>query len=86
VFRAFVDVLVLTPSRKHLNGEPSTATPTPQPATNGSTQAWTNGIVNPSDIVNQDSRRWSGSQMSSDPGETGHAPHAICKLLDLETP
>ncbi|TVY32554.1 Cutinase transcription factor 1 beta [Lachnellula subtilissima] len=66
--------------KKHLNGEPADPAPASQPVTNGSTQAWTNGMVNPSDIVNTD-RRWSGSQMSSDPGDNGHVPghvpHAI---------
>ncbi|TVY15711.1 Cutinase transcription factor 1 beta [Lachnellula arida] len=62
--------------KKHLNGEPADPAPLPQTTTNGATQAWTSGMVNPSDIVRPD-RRWSGSQMSSDPGDGGHVPHAI---------
>ncbi|TVY37862.1 Cutinase transcription factor 1 beta [Lachnellula occidentalis] len=59
--------------KKHLNGEPADPAPAPLPTTEAATQAWTstNGMVNPSDIVNPD-RRWSGSQMSSDGDATGH--------------
>lgn len=48
-------------------------------------QAWRNGLVNPTDIVNPEARRWSGSTaMSNDIGATDfsathHVPHSICK-------
>lgn len=70
---------VLTRDRKNVNGAP--AATEPQPNTNGVAQAWRNGLVNPSDIVNSDARRWSGSGISNE-GEdlSSHVPHAICKL------
>lgn len=47
-------------------------------------QAWRNGLVNPTDIVNPEARRWSGSTaMSNDIANndfsTSHVPHSICK-------
>ena len=75
-------------SRKHLSsGQPSNTTPAPAqaPAMNGA-QAWRNGLVNPTDIANSETRRWSGSTtMSNDIGSTdfntsAHVPHSICKF------
>ncbi|KAE8443383.1 hypothetical protein EG329_001942 [Mollisiaceae sp. DMI_Dod_QoI] len=62
--------------KKNLNGQPAASDP--QPNANGITQAWRNGLVNPSDIVNPDARRWSGSAVSNE-GEdySSHVPHAI---------
>jgi hypothetical protein len=76
--------------RKHLNGQSSTPVPATQPSNqnqNTAAQAWRNGIVNPSDIVNPEARRWSGSTaMSNDlTGEdfsTSHVPHPICKFYN----
>ena len=74
---------LLTLTRKHLNGTSVTPAPTQAPAMNGA-QAWRNGLVNPTDIVNPGDRRWSGSTtMSNDIGgndfTTQHVPHSICK-------
>lgn len=72
--------------KKHLNGAPTNPTPAPAPApapTNiaNSTQAWGNGIVDPSEISNPDARRWSGSSHMSQDGEdftsSSHVPHPI---------
>lgn len=76
--------------RKHLqnselvNPAPA-ATQTQQPPVNvGASQNWGDGIVNPSDISNLDTRRWSGSTMSNDVVEefrTAHVSHPICKWI-----
>ena len=69
-------------NRKHLNGQ---ATPAPAPL-QADIGTWGNGVVNPSDVHNQEARRWSGSIASSNDlgGEeynaTSHVPHQICKL------
>lgn len=71
---------MLITSRKTLNAQPAE----PQSNANVITQAWRNGLVNPSDIVNPDARRWSGSAMSNDGDEfPSHVPHAICKPVNL---
>lgn len=80
--------MVLILSRKHIQNGQSSETPAPQAGANGVSQTWTNGsgnvVINPSEINNPNSRRWSGSHSSSDP-ESGHVPHAICKLYRENT-
>jgi hypothetical protein len=78
--------------RKHLNGQSATPAPTQAPAMNGA-QAWKNGLVNPTDIVNPEARRWSGSTaMSNDIGANDfsavpqHVPHSICKQWNSWNP
>jgi hypothetical protein len=75
-------------NRKHLNGPGTTPVPAQLPS-NGAPRAWGNGIVNPSDIVNTEARRWSESTaMSNDLGgdefSTSHVPHPICKFCRLD--
>jgi hypothetical protein len=76
-------------NRKHLNGQQQNATPAPAQAQpmNGA-QAWRNGLVNPTDIVNPEARRWSESTaMSNDisgadfsNAQQAHVPHSICEF------
>jgi len=73
-------------SRKHLQNGQATEAPAPAPQGPIVAQTWTNGsggvVVNPFDLNNSNSRRWSGSQVSNDPApDSGHVPHAICKFL-----
>jgi hypothetical protein len=75
--------------KKHLNGQAATPAPAPL-SNNGALRTWGNGIVNPSDVVKPDTRRWSGSTaMSNDLGgdefTASHVPHPICKLGTLDT-
>ncbi|KAF8855742.1 hypothetical protein BDZ45DRAFT_727931 [Acephala macrosclerotiorum] len=69
--------------KKNLNGQ--SVASEPQPNTNGITQAWRNGLVNPSDISNPEARRWSGSVVSNE-GEdyTSHVPHAIYQNVNKQ--
>jgi hypothetical protein len=88
-FGACLEVANLRGNRKHLNGAQQNATPAPAQAQpmNGA-QAWRNGLVNPTDIVNPEARRWSGSTaMSNDisgadfsNAQQAHVPHSICEF------
>ncbi|KAH8682908.1 fungal-specific transcription factor domain-containing protein [Tricladium varicosporioides] len=72
--------------KKHLStGQPLPGAPVPQTTANGATQAWRNGLVNPSDISNPEARRWSGSTaMSNDLAEMGHVPHQIYQNVNSQ--
>lgn len=68
--------------KKHINGQTTTPTPTQAPAMNGA-QAWSHGLVNPTDISN---RRWSDSSIEAHEGQDipgAHVPHSICKQWSI---
>ncbi|KFY86918.1 hypothetical protein V500_07310 [Pseudogymnoascus sp. VKM F-4518 (FW-2643)] len=73
--------------KKHLNAQSGAAlvpTSAQEPAMSGA-QSWQNGLVNPTDFVNQEDRRWSGSAVLSNDivgasfSASQHVPHFICK-------
>lgn len=86
--------LGLMKNRKHLTGTDQTTTTTAKPTTqtapvvDAHPQIWENGIVNPSDIVNPEARRWSGaSSLSNDVRDelnSAHVPHSICTFHSLQ--
>jgi hypothetical protein len=82
-------------TRKHLDAQTATATvAAPVTAQESSTnhQTWPAGLVNPTDTVNGDNRRWSGSTALSnelaadDFTASPHIPHSICKSRTINLP
>lgn len=75
--------------KKHLNGQNATPGPSQAPAMNGA-QAWKNGLVNPTDIVNPEARRWSGSTamsndiVANDFAASQHVPHSIYQSVNQQ--